>query len=128
MKRWLAPWTACVLAFQAFHVAEHAVQTYQKYALGIHHAQGLLGAYVHSEFLHFLPNAVFFAALLPIALAGGTGPAWRLFQLGLAAAGYHAVEHSVKLWQSLALGHEVALGILGQWYDLIPLHLVLNAV
>lgn len=38
------------------------------------------------------------------------------------------MEHGVKVYQSVALGHQPALGILGNWFALIPLHLWLNGI
>lgn len=125
---WLAPAALALLAVQGFHVVEHVLQTYQKYALGHPQAHGLLGRYLDSDALHFAFNAGLFAALVVLARVPGRGATWRLFQAGVVAQGYHTVEHTVKLAQSALLGHDPALGILGHWYELVPLHLVLNAV
>lgn len=125
---WLPLWTAGVLAVASFHMLEHVVQTYQAYVLGSDHAHGLLGQYVDSDWIHLAFNTGFLLALLPLAAQGGPTRSlrWQLFLGGLAAAGYHVVEHAAKTWQAMAMGHDPALGIAGNYGPLIPIHLWLN--
>lgn len=109
---------------------EHVLQTYQAYALRSQHAHGLLGQYFDTDFLHLAFNATLLVALLPIARQRGNPGdlRWQLFIGGLGAASYHVVEHSIKTYQSVMLGHDPALGILGNFGPLIPIHLWLNLV
>jgi hypothetical protein len=126
-------WVAGLLGVQTFHMAEHGLQTYQKYRLGMDQAHGLLGHYFDSDWIHLAFNlglGVAFALVAWLAVRTGAadGTAWNLYLAGMVAQGYHIVEHAVKWTQSAFLGHDPALGILGNWYQLIPLHLVLNGI
>ena len=127
---WLPPWTVAVLAVSSFHMLEHVLQTYQAYVLGWPHAHGLLGQYVDTDWMHLAFNSAFFLALLPVVRQGGDPRSlrWQLFVGGVAAAGYHVVEHSVKTYQAVGLEHDPALGLVGTLGPLIPLHLWINAV
>lgn len=129
-RRWLPLWATGVLAVGSFHMLEHVLQTYQAYVLRSAHAHGLLGRWVDTEWIHLAYNLGFLAALLPVAARRGDARSLRfqLFLGGVAAAGYHVVEHSVKAWQFLAMGHDPALGIAGRYGPLIPIHLWLNLV
>lgn len=128
--RWLPLWAAAVLAAASFHMLEHVAQTYQAYVLRSEHAHGLLGRWLDTEWIHLGYNVGFLLAILPIAAQGGDPSRLRyqFFLGGLAAAGYHVVEHSVKTWQFAVMGHDPALGIAGHYGPLIPIHLWLNLV
>ena len=130
LARWLPLWGLAVLVGASFHMFEHVLQTYQAYVLGSDHAHGLLGQYLDTDWLHLAFNTMFLLALLPFWLRGGDLATWRYqsFLGGIAAAGYHVVEHSVKTWQSTVLGHDPALGIAGNYGPLIPIHLWINLV
>jgi hypothetical protein len=127
---WLPLWAVAVLAAASFHMLEHVLQTYQAYVLRSEHAHGLLGRWVDTEWIHLAYNLGFLLAILPVAAQGGDSRSLRfqLFLGGVAAAGYHVVEHSVKTWQFVVLGHDPALGIAGHYGPLIPIHLWLNLV
>lgn len=129
VRPWVGPFAIGLFAVQAFHLAEHAIQTYQKYGLHAEHATGLLGAYFESDLIHFAFNALLLAGLgllgMGIAVSGFTR---IVFAIAFGTQTYHVFEHGVKLYQNLALDHEPARGILGHWFSLIPLHLWLNAI
>ena len=127
---WLPLWVIGVLVVASFHMMEHVLQTYQAYVLGSHHAHGLLGKYMDTDWIHLAFNTAFFLSILPVAWQGGDPRSlrWQLFVGGVAAAGYHVVEHSVKTYQAVVLGHDPALGLVGTLGPLIPIHLWLNAV
>lgn len=111
-----------------FHVVEHVVQAVQKYGMEHQQAHGLLGAYFDNDPVHFLYNWAFFFALVPVLQAGpfaGSPGAWRTFLTGFGVQSYHVIEHTVKTAQ-WASGADPALGILGHWVSLVPLHLALN--
>lgn len=127
---WLPSWTVGILLVSSFHMLEHVLQTYQAYVLGSTHAHGLLGQYMDTDWMHLAFNAAFFLAILPVARQGGDQRSlrWQLFVGGVAAAGYHVVEHSVKTYQAVVLDHDPALGLVGTLGPLIPIHLWINAV
>lgn len=119
-----------MLAVASFHMVEHVVQTYQAYVLRLEHSHGILGQYFDSDWIHLAYNTAFLLAILPVAMQRGDPRDLRfqLFLGGLAAAGYHVVEHSAKTWQAMVMGHDPALGIAGHYGPLIPVHLWLNLV
>jgi hypothetical protein len=129
-KRTLAWWAALVVVGSGFHMVEHIVQAVQKYGMEHQHAHGLLGAFFDNDPAHFVYNWAFFFALVPILRAGsavGSTGTWLAFTTGFAVQSYHVVEHTVKTAQ-WAAGADPALGILGNWFSLVPLHLMLNGV
>ena len=131
LERWLPWWALAVLGVASFHMLEHVVQTYQAYVLGMTtHAHGILGRYLDTDWIHLAYNVGFLLALLPFWLHGGRLRTWRFqsFLGGIAASGYHVVEHSVKTWQAMVMGHDPALGIAGHYGPLIPIHLWINLV
>jgi hypothetical protein len=102
---------AAVVVIQTVHLAEHVIQLFQVYALGVpdDDALGLLG-YIYQfqgteEWLHLAFNAVYFASLALIAAGLLRSPALRstvpilvlgafLF-FGLWLEGWHVIEHLV---------------------------------
>ena len=126
---------------------EHCVQVVQRFWLNNPNGNGLLGDLANFEILHFGYNTLFLAGLLwvweVVSLAAQPGWARPGLVVGLLAAavavqGYHEVEHVLRLgqvmgWLSLgahawdpATGEPV--GILGQWFNNVLVHWVLNGV
>lgn len=128
-----------LLLIQGAHVLEHVVQTLQVFALELPRAEarGLFGAVFDFEWVHFFYNGSLVVGLILLAStyslrerfwSAVPGASRGLFFAAVALQGYHFTEHVVKLGQWLWLGLAPAPGILGQWLDLVPLHLALNAL
>ncbi|HEX2205777.1 MAG TPA: hypothetical protein VHG91_20860 [Longimicrobium sp.] len=125
------------LAVVLAHWAEHLVQAYQVWALGMPrpHALGVLGMawpwLVHSEWLHYgyaLAMLAGLAALWP----GMTGRARTWWGVALALQFWHHVEHALLLAQALTgwrLGGGAApVSVVQLFVPRIELHLFYNAV
>jgi hypothetical protein len=136
-----------LVVLQGFHFLEHCVQVVQRFILNDPNGNGLLGNLANFEILHFGYNTLFLVGLLwvygEVSLAARPGWARPRMVVGLLAAtvavqGYHEVEHVLRLgqvmgWLSLganawdpATGEPV--GILGQWFNNVLVHWVLNGV
>ncbi|MCA1552767.1 MAG: hypothetical protein LC737_00150 [Chloroflexi bacterium] len=101
------------LVIQTAHYAEHVVQVFQIYSLGIASAQahGLLGSVFDFEWVHFLYNLGLEIVLIglwwefhsaermTVSRTRQRG-VWLLAALAL-FQGYHSIEHIAKLYQYL---------------------------
>lgn len=124
------------LLYQGFHYVEHLVQLYQHAVLDISplHAHGAL-FFLDLEWNHFVFNIIYFIALavlcfyvIRIARASGSLLTLMpiLLMIGTAVAGWHAIEHTARIFQHIASGCEPCLGIGGYYFDIIYLHSVYN--
>jgi hypothetical protein len=120
------------LVVTSFHMLEHIVQVFQVYVADAEHRSGLLGAWIDTEWVHFVYNLAvvgFVAWLWRLVRPGGraesrTGATWAL--AALVIQGYHVVEHTAKMIQHLALGVKVAPGLLGGPAGLVWFHFGIN--
>jgi hypothetical protein len=119
-----------VLLIQGFHVIEHIIVVVQVEALGmpVARAQGLAGAQIDFEWLHFGYNASFLA---PIALllaygvrSGGARGATVMLAGALALQSYHVGEHLVRVVQYVNTGCTPCVGLIGQVVLFIWPHLL----
>ena len=136
-----------LVLLQGFHFLEHCVQVVQRFWLNDPNGNGLLGNLANFEILHFGYNTLYLAGLFWVyAVVSLTArPGWArpglvvgLLAAAVAVQGYHEVEHVLRLgqvmgWLSLgahawdpATGEPV--GILGQWFNNVLVHWVLNGV
>lgn len=119
------------------HWAEHLVQAFQVYGLGMarSHSLGVLGMYypwlVHSEWMHFGYAVVMLAGFL-LLRSGFVGRARSWWIAGLVVQGWHQVEHTLLLGQAMTgvrlAGAAVPTSVLQLVFPRIELHLFYNAV
>ena len=131
----IAMWT--FLAVVLAHWAEHLVQAYQVWAMGMPrpHALGVLGMafpwLVHSEWLHYGYALVMLAGLL-LLRPGMAGRALAWWTAALAIQFWHHLEHALLLGQALTgrnlAGAAVPTSLLQLVFPRMELHLFYNAV
>lgn len=119
------------------HWAEHLLQAYQIWTLGMsrHQALGALGMLwpwlVHSEWLHYIYALVMLAGLL-LLWPGMSGRAHTLWGVALALQFWHHFEHALLLGQMLTgwrLGGGMApSSILQIMAPRVELHLFYNSI
>ncbi len=134
---WHRPALLAFLLVVLAHWAEHLVQAYQVWALGMprHHALGVLGMLypwlVHSEWLHYGYALVMLAGLLALR-PGMVGRARRWWTLALAIQFWHHLEHALLLAQALTgrnlAGAAAPTSLVQLLVPRIELHLFYNAV
>ncbi len=114
------------------HLLEHILAMMQEYVWYLP-PWGLIGQVADREWLHVVYNLPPYLALLfaYVIIRKRISEAHRIDRgLSWLAAffwiqGYHLIEHVVKMYQYLTTGIEPALGILGNWINLVPLHFTL---
>jgi len=130
---------------QSLHCVEHVVQLLQRYVDHQPAPDGLLGAWLNTEWVHLCFNAA--VGILLLLLFYGYRmyePAWRHWSpLGWWAMvgaigiedGLHVPEHLMRIYQFIRYGWDPAPGILGHTaahghgpFDLVPLHSAYNLV
>ena len=126
------------LAVQGFHMLEHVIQLVQLYVLDLPEGHGLAGAAVDQEWVHFAYNSALFATLLGVIVLAGPAQrkrwiverrvGWALLVAVAVAQGYHFVEHSARFYQYVVQGVAAPAGLIGQAFDVIVFHAVLNGV
>ena len=134
-QRWAAVEFLALVAYQAFHQVEHALETAQK-RLGAEHVHSLLGG-VDFEWLHLGANSILFFGLVGVTFGYGRhGRAYwreryRPFRYVVGAAlvveGYHVVEHIVRAVQYVGGASEPG-GIATQVLDPVWFHFAINLV
>jgi hypothetical protein len=127
------------LVAQTFHMVEHVAQVYEHAVLGwtIGASHGII-FFLDFEWNHFLFNTTYFIALLFVfvscgfysskGLASQNKLALYAFNIGLLIQGYHVIEHSVRMIQYFQTGCTPCKGILGQYFDGIYLHALINTL
>lgn len=135
--RWHRPAMQLFLLVVLAHWAEHLVQAYQVWGLGMprHHALGALGVLypwlVHSEWLHYGYALVMLAGLLALRPAM-VGRARRWWDAALAIQFWHHLEHALLLGQALTGRHladaAAPTSLIQLVVPRIELHLFYNAV
>lgn len=130
-----AMWAFLVIVLA--HWAEHLVQAYQIWGMGMHRheALGALGmvwpGLVHSEWLHYGYALVMLTGLF-VLLPGMTGRARTWWTVALALQFWHHVEHALLLVQALSgwrlAGHAAPTSLIQLVYPRVELHLFYNAV
>lgn len=125
------------LAVVLMHWAEHLVQAYQIWALGMprHHALGALGVVwpwlVHSEWLHYGYALVMLAGLV-LLWPGMAGRARTWWGLAVVLQFWHHVEHALLLSQILGgwrlSGGAAPVSILQLVIPRVELHLFYNTL
>lgn len=106
------PWFTVFILLVLAHLAEHVVQVYQLYVLGLpmHEARGILGQQfpwlMHSETLHFWYAVLIFAGLWHfrkfVGSCGNRAGFW--WRVALYIQGWHLFEHVLLYGQAIA-GH-----------------------
>jgi hypothetical protein len=134
---WHRPAMLAFLLVVLAHWAEHLVQAYQVWALGMprHHALGALGMLypwlVHSEWLHYGYALVMLAGLLALRPAM-VGRARRWWTIALAIQFWHHLEHALLLAQALTgrnlAGAAAPTSLVQLLVPRIELHLFYNGV
>ncbi|TDC63639.1 hypothetical protein E1258_10175 [Micromonospora sp. KC207] len=119
------------------HWAEHLVQAYQIWVLGMPRpkSRGVLGQFfpwlVSSEWLHY-GYAIVMLVLLFALRRGFVGRARTWWTVALAIQFWHHVEHFLLLWQAQAgtvfFGQKVPTSILQLVLPRVELHLFYNSV
>ncbi|WP_428962035.1 hypothetical protein [Micromonospora fluostatini] len=119
------------------HWAEHLVQAYQIWALGLARpqARGVLGQFypwlVSSEWLHY-GYAIVMLAFLFLLRRGFVGRARTWWTVALAIQFWHHIEHFLLLWQAQAgvvfFGQAVPTSLLQLVLPRVELHLFYNSV
>lgn len=117
---------------QSAHFVEHVVQVHQVHVADAEVRSGLVGARFDTEWLHLGYNSVvLLGALVGVGLAA---PAlarqhprvlpW--FLAGVAAQGWHVVEHVARVLQYLDTGISPAPGVFGGELGLVWFHYAIN--
>lgn len=135
--RWHRPalWTFAFIVLA--HWAEHLVQAYQIWVMGMPrpHAMGILGMawpwLVHSEWLHYGYAVVMLAGFF-LLLPGMVGRARTWWRVALAIQFWHHIEHALLLSQALTgwrlAGSAVPTSLIQLVIPRVELHLFYNAV
>ena len=132
--RWAGLELLGLLAYQAFHQLEHAIEAVQLRLLHHDHAHTLLGG-VDFEWLHFGANAVLLFGLAAVAVAYGPAArarwrrsrpvGWVALIVALAVQGGHVLDHTVRVVQYVTTGGEPA-GTLTRYLDPVWFHFGIN--
>ena len=134
-----------LLVAQGVHTAEHAIQLVQWLVLYQGKPQGLLGAWLGFEWVHFAFNTtvglvlllIFFGYRMDTEEWRSVSPVgwWAMIGALVIEDGLHVPEHVVRLFQYLRYGWDPAPGILGRTaahgtgpFPLVPLHAAYNLV
>jgi hypothetical protein len=134
---WHRPAMYAFLAIVLAHWAEHLVQAYQIWGLGMtrHQALGVLGMrwpwLVHSEWLHYGYALVMLVGLY-LLWPGMTGRARTWWGIALAIQFWHHFEHALLLTQALSgwrlAGDGPPVSIIQLLIPRVELHLFYNSV
>jgi hypothetical protein len=110
MNRFLAFYALLVIT-QVGHFLEHVAQMVQIHWLGYpaHHAHGILGSVLDTEWVHFIFNAWVLIAVVLLLFHYRRNP-W--LWLTLLIAGWHQIEHTYIMSVYLATGLERTPGLL----------------
>lgn len=141
ISRLNGPWHERVL--QVFmvvvlaHLAEHAVQAIQVYALDwpVQESRGVLGQWfpwlVHAEILHY-GYAVIMLVGIGLLLPGFVGRSRTWWSLALAIQFWHHIEHALLQGQVIAgvnlFGSPIPVSVVQLWIPRVELHLLYNAL
>lgn len=119
-------------------MVEHIVQIIQLYWLDLPEGHGLVGASVDQEWVHFVYNAALFVTLLGVLVLAGRAQrkrwiverrvGWALLVAVAVVQGYHFVEHTARFIQYVVQDVAAPSGLVGQAFDVILFHAVLNGV
>ena len=119
------------------HLAEHLVQAYQVYVLGLppHQALGLVGQWVpwlvHSEVMHY-GYALIMLVGIWMLLPGFVGRSRRWWLAALVIQFWHHIEHALLQGQVIfghnLFGKPVPTSIIQLWIPRVELHLVYNTM
>ena len=122
-------------AVQSFHMLEHVVQVFQVYVADAEVRNGLLGALVDTEWVHFGYNVAALAFIVwawtlvrpdrgPLVARAGAGAPFLLAALFIQT--YHVGEHVAKVVQHLQTGIDPAPGLIGGQLGLVWFHFGIN--
>jgi len=135
VRPWVILLVKATVLIQGFHFVEHVAQAVQKFVLGWQKAHGILG-FLDLELVHLIYNSLYFLALAALFVGlgcySGKSRVWEqplialFFVFGVLLQGYHEVEHLVKFGQHLETLQQGTPGILGNFFNLIVLHLIFN--
>lgn len=119
---------AIAVIMQSYHMVEHVAQYIQYQFYGIARPHGIIEQF-DTEEIHLI-FAIFFFILL-FTIAHGYYPkkipiTLHMFRAGVGMQGYHMVEHIVRVIEHNTTGCEYCAGILGMFFNNIPLHFVMN--
>lgn len=125
-----------VVLLQGLHELEHITQALQRFVLDDPNGAGLLGSWIDIEPVHLVYNGSFLLLLaLTYRLGWGhihnspTRPVvFWLMTFALLFQSYHFIEHLFKIVQFIGSGTNGTPGILGQFFNLVWLHLVYNTI
>lgn len=131
---------ALVLMFtvgvQTFHVVEHLAQMVQEFILKADTTHGLVGQ-LDLEIVHFIFNTVYalgFLTILAIWVKVGRsisttfGLTTTVLAVGLFSQTYHQIEHTVRYIQYLETGQQGTPGLIGDRFNQIVAHFLLNGI
>jgi hypothetical protein len=124
------------VASQGFHMVEHIAQVLQKFVFHITPAHGLIGQ-LDLEQVHFSFNLFYLSTLVAVMIGwfyygSQISKRWKIFSVLLVftvlAQSYHMAEHTAKLVQFVETMMQGTPGILGNHFDGVIFHAVMNTV
>lgn len=126
---------AFLLFYQAFHQAEHTIETVQLQLLHHSTAHTLISG-IDFEYVHFGANTLLLYGLIAVVVGAGARARARLraehswgfraMILALAVQGYHVFDHTVRLFEYLQSGGKDPGGTLTVWVNPVWFHFAIN--
>jgi hypothetical protein len=115
---------------QIYHMIEHIAQYIQYEFYNIERPHGLIEQF-DTEEIHLIFAIFFFLLLASIAhnyYPKKVSVLLWLFRMGVVMQGYHMIEHIIRVVDHNVNGCVYCAGILGIFFNNIPLHFVMNWV